>query len=48
MFNFADKDKDGKISYTEFRAMICPPESSERPLETKTSVKKVTIKTEED
>ena len=47
MFNFADQDKDGKISYTEFQTMINPPEP---PPEHETSQlkvltkKKVTIK----
>ena len=31
MFNFADKDGDGKISYTEFQIMINPPKPPEPP-----------------
>jgi len=25
MFEFADKDKDGKISFEEFKVMVSPP-----------------------
>ena len=40
MFTFADKDKDGKISYPEFQLMMSPP----KPLtDTPTPVKRVTI-----
>ena len=31
MFTFADKDGDGKISYTEFQIMINPPKPPEPP-----------------
>ena len=31
MFSFADKDGDGKISYTEFKIMINPPKPPEQP-----------------
>ena len=31
MFNYADKDGDGKISYTEFQIMINPPKPPEPP-----------------
>jgi Ca2+-binding EF-hand superfamily protein len=31
MFTFADKDGDGKISYTEFQIMINPPKPPEQP-----------------
>ena len=31
MFAFADKDCDGKISYTEFQIMISPPKPPEAP-----------------
>ena len=31
MFTFADKDCDGKISYTEFQIMISPPKPPEAP-----------------
>ena len=31
MFTFADKDGDGKISYTEFQVMINPPKPPEPP-----------------
>ena len=59
MFKFADKDKDGKISFIEFQLMITP----QKPLESNNNcnmenikinsnngenVKKVTIMTEED
>ena len=40
MFTFADKDKDGKISYTEFQTMMNPPKP---PTDTPTPVKRVTI-----
>jgi len=40
MFIFADKDKDGKISYTEFQIMMSPPKI---PNDTPTPVKRVTI-----
>ena len=50
MFTYADKDGDGKISFTEFQAMINPPKPPTEPttsLEQKPPVKKVTIKTTE-
>ena len=31
MFSYADKDQDGKISYTEFKIMINPPKPPEPP-----------------
>ena len=31
MFTYADKDGDGKISYTEFQIMINPPKPPEPP-----------------
>jgi len=31
MFTYADKDGDGKISYTEFKIMINPPKPPEQP-----------------
>ena len=31
MFSYADKDGDGKISYTEFKIMINPPKPPEQP-----------------
>ena len=45
MFNFADKDKDGKISFLEFQIMINPPklQTDFNKNRTKDSVKKVTI-----
>ena len=45
MFNFADKDKDGKISFLEFQIMINPPklQIDFNKNKTKDSVKKVTI-----
>ena len=56
MFKFADKDKDGKISFLEFQIMIKPQKPDEsnnnNPLNTciknGESVKKVTISTEEE
>ena len=47
MFSYADKDKDGKISYLEFQAMINPPKPPTEPTTslTPTPVKRVTIKT---
>ena len=49
MFSYADKDKDGKISYLEFQAMINPPKPPTEPTTslTPTPVKRVTIKTTE-
>ena len=49
MFSYADKDKDGKISYLEFQAMINPPKPPTEPAPslTPTPVKRVTIKTTE-
>ena len=46
MFVFADKDCDGKISYTEFQTMINPPKPPPEKLQTKPAqtMKKVTIK----
>ena len=35
MFNFADKDKDGKISWEEFQTMINPPKAPEPPKPTR-------------
>ena len=47
MFNFADKDRDGKISFLEFQLMINPPklesDSSLKKSKSKDGVKKVTI-----
>ena len=47
MFNFADKDRDGKISFLEFQLMINPPkldsDSSLKKSKSKEGVKKVTI-----
>ena len=51
MFAYADKDKDGKISYTEFQTMINPPRPPTEPqpyLTPAPAVKKVTIKTKDD
>ena len=51
MFTYADKDGDGKISYNEFQAMINPPKpptEAQSGLAQKPSVKKVTIKTNEE
>ena len=31
MFLYADKDNDGKISWTEFQTMINPPKPPEPP-----------------
>ena len=47
MFAYADKDKDGKISYTEFQVMINPPKppTDTTPCLPPTPVKRVTIKT---
>ena len=48
MFAFADKDCDGKISYTEFQAMINPPKPPPEPqplLLKAPTAKRVTIKT---
>ena len=49
MFSFADKNKDGKISYTEFQAMINPPNPPKPPTEAQPqmvgAVKRVTINT---
>ena len=48
MFVYADMDTDGKISYTEFQAMINPPKPPTEPkqcLSPAQTVKKVTIKT---
>ena len=49
MFAYADRDKDGKISYTEFQAMINPPKppttEPTQCLSPAQTVKKVTIKT---
>ena len=48
MFNYADKDCDGKISYLEFQTMINPPKPSKEAQIVRTpSVKRVTIKTTE-
>ena len=47
MFNFADKDRDGKISFLEFQLMINPPkldsDTSLKKSKSKEGVKKVTI-----
>ena len=47
MFNFADKDRDGKISFLEFQLMINPPklesDTSLKKSKSKDGVKKVTI-----
>ena len=51
MFAYADKDKDDKISYTEFQVMINPPKPPTEPqpcLPPAPAVKRVTIKTSED
>ena len=50
MFTFADKDKDGKISFMEFQMMINPPklESEMLQIKNKDPVKKVTILTSEE
>ena len=50
MFTYADNDGDGKISYTEFQAMINPPNPPTEPqpcLPLTPAGKRVTIKTEE-
>ena len=31
MFTYADQDRDGRISYTEFQTMINPPKPPEPP-----------------
>ena len=47
MFTYADKDGDGKISYTEFQVMISPPKPpTVTPSQRKLSKKKVTIQTQ--
>lgn len=45
MFSFADKDKDGKISFNEFQLMINPPKIETEVITSKMKepVKKVTI-----
>ena len=57
MFKFADKDRDGKISFLEFQTMIKPQKPVESnnnlalvPISNKNGdiVKKVTIMTDED
>ena len=45
MFTFADKDKDGRISYTEFQMMMNPPKLL---TDTPTPVKRVTINLSEN
>lgn len=49
MFSFADKDKDGKISFMEFQLMINPPKIEPEMVTSKSKdpVKKVTILAEE-
>ena len=47
MFNFADKDCDGKISYIEFQTMINPPKPPQEPKPRLPTAKRVTIKTTE-
>ena len=49
MFSFADKDKDGKISFMEFQLMINPPkiESEIVMSKSKEPLKKVTILADE-
>ena len=50
MFAYADKDKDDKISYTEFQVMINPPKPPTEPqpcLPPAPAVKRVTINTGE-
>ena len=42
MFTFADKDGDGKISYTEFQIMINPPKPPEPPRPTLADLAKKT------
>ena len=41
MFNYADKDKDNKISYKEFQIMINPPKPPEPP---KPSIKDLRVR----
>ena len=47
MFQIADLDKDGKISYTEFQAMMINPPKPQADLHAQpsTAVKRVTINT---
>ena len=47
MFAYADKDSDGKISYTEFQTMINPPKPppEHQVVKAATTAKKVSIKT---
>ena len=47
MFAYADKDSDGKISYTEFQTMINPPKPppEHQVVKATTIAKKVSIKT---
>ena len=50
LITYADKDSDGKISYTEFQAMINPPKPPTEPqpcLPPTPLGKRVTIKTQE-
>ena len=47
MFTYADKDGDGKISYTEFQIMINPPKPPEPPRPTLADLAKKT-KMEDD
>ena len=42
MFTYADKDGDGKISYTEFQIMINPPKPPEQPRPTLADLAKKT------
>ena len=42
MFTYADKDGDGKISYTEFQIMINPPKPPEPPRPTMADLAKKT------
>ena len=42
MFTYADKDGDGKISYTEFQIMINPPKPPEPPRPTLADLAKKT------
>ena len=47
MFAYADKDSDGKISYTEFQTMINPPKPppEQQVVKAATTAKRVTIQT---
>merc|ERR1712142_289916 len=47
MFNYADKDGDGKISYQEFQVMINPPKVTAEIQNTRKHSKRVTIQATE-